>query len=229
MANINLYFSSEWVKFQVKKDNIFSSFMKHYVHNNWSTHMGQWKLWVENKQELWLKLLFFFIDWLTRWLIHADFMIVSVRSIYCLRHNANVMLYWRFISMEHKTKPVWQVTADQTGCTGFTGCTVCVAEVGIQQLHCGDWRTEQTTEMKTILLALLFFAVVLFVTVECRRSGPGKGKDPKSAKGKIGKLRKLGKRHYIAGVFSLAVFMVNSSLVYFPEILIVFEMQRLFS
>ena len=83
--------------------------------------------------------------------------------------------------------------------------------------------------MKTILLALLFFAVVLFVTVECRRSGPGKGKDPKSAKGKIGKLRKLGKRHYIAGVFSLAVFMVNSSLVYFPEILIVFEMQRLFS
>ncbi|XP_073241045.1 uncharacterized protein [Porites lutea] len=45
--------------------------------------------------------------------------------------------------------------------------------------------------MKTILLALLFFAVVLFVTVECRRTGPGKGKDPKSGKGVIGKLRKL--------------------------------------
>lgn len=46
--------------------------------------------------------------------------------------------------------------------------------------------------MKTILLALLFFAVALFVTVECRRTGPGKGKDPKSGKGAIGKLRKLG-------------------------------------
>ena len=83
--------------------------------------------------------------------------------------------------------------------------------------------------MKTILLALLFFAVILFVTVECRRSGPRTGKDPKSAKGGISKLRKLGKRHYIACVFSLTVFMVNSPLVYFPEILIVSEMQRLFS
>lgn len=55
--------------------------------------------------------------------------------------------------------------------------------------------------MKTILLALLFFAVVLFVTVECRRTGPGKGKDPKSGKEAIGKLRKLGKRHYIGCIF----------------------------
>lgn len=55
--------------------------------------------------------------------------------------------------------------------------------------------------MKTILLALLFFAVVLFVTVECRRTGPGKGKDPKSGKAAIGKLRKLGKRHYIGCIF----------------------------
>ena len=67
--------------------------------------------------------------------------------------------------------------------------------------------------MKTILLALLFFAVILFVTVECRRSGPCTGKDPKSAKGGISKLRKLGKKHYNAGVFSLTVFMVNSPLV----------------
>lgn len=54
--------------------------------------------------------------------------------------------------------------------------------------------------MKTTLLALLLFAVVLFVTVECKRSGTGNG-DPKSAKGVISKLRKRGKRR----CFSCAV------------------------
>ena len=55
--------------------------------------------------------------------------------------------------------------------------------------------------MKTILLTLLFFAVVLFVTVECRRSGAENGKKPKSGKGGIGKLRKQGKRHYNRFIF----------------------------
>lgn len=55
--------------------------------------------------------------------------------------------------------------------------------------------------MKTILLALLFFAVALFVTVECRITELGKGKYPKYGKGAIGKLRKRGKRHYIGCIF----------------------------
>ena len=80
--------------------------------------------------------------------------------------------------------------------------------------------------MKTILLTLLFFAVVLFVTVECRRSGAENGKKPKSGKGGIGKLRKQGKRHYNRFIF-FGCIKVNSSLFYFLEILIVFEMQRL--
>lgn len=81
--------------------------------------------------------------------------------------------------------------------------------------------------MKTILLPLLFFAVVLFVTVECRSSGAENGKKPKSGKGVIGKLRKQGKRHYNRFIFFGCVKMVNSSLFYFLEILIGFEMQRL--
>ena len=51
--------------------------------------------------------------------------------------------------------------------------------------------------MRAILLAWLFFAVVLFVTVECRRIGAEKGKKPKSVKGGIDKLRKQGKRRHI--------------------------------
>ena len=70
--------------------------------------------------------------------------------------------------------------------------------------------------MKTTLLALLLFAVVLFVTVECKRSGTGIG-DPKSAKGVIGKLRKRGKRR----CFSCAVLcFYGKQLSLFPQLLL---------